>query len=222
MNINTQFKTFALLCALPLSNTFAAQHAAAEPLQAKLAAIDAMSDHEMLCKVFPYSLDFVQQELAHAKQRLQEDNSPAAMVLAKIQAKTHRSARTYWAISNELTSCNDHARKQFLQSQLDNHNAQFTANVKEAQKAANALVVNQPVAAYNYAVSRMSVFHRHAALLLAQKEKLEKEKAQWQQEKHALITRLKGYELLEDGQQIEGMPNVPGGPKMVHKRRGSF
>ena len=40
MNIHAQLKTFALLCALPLSNSFAAQPALASSLQAKLAAIE--------------------------------------------------------------------------------------------------------------------------------------------------------------------------------------
>ena len=223
MNIQTQFTTFALLCALPISYTFAAQPAA-DSLQAKLAAIDAMSDHEMLCKVVPLPLNAAEQVLVYSKQILQENNSQSAMVLAKQQAKSRRLSFKYWATLNEIALCDDHTRKQSLQSQLDNFNAQIYANKKEEQKATNSLSVNQmiPVDAFNYMVRRFNVFHDHATFLLAQKEKLEQEKKQLQQREQALLAENKNLRALEDGQQIEGMPNVPGGPKIEKKRRGSF
>jgi len=236
MNIHIQITTLALLCALPLSNSFAAQP---NSLEAKLAAIDAMPDHEMLSMVMPRSQENAEQLLMDEKNELKQDPF-AANQLPRKEAKIDRLMRKYWATRKELELCNDNAQKQYLQAQRDGFDAQHHAARKEAQEAASSLIVNQtmPLAAYNYQISKLNVFELQASLLLAQKEKLQQkeislqqEKTQLQQEKdqlqqreQSLLAQLKGYQLLEDGLQIEGMPHAPGGVpfKKEHKRRGSF
>jgi len=241
MNIHTQITTLALLCALPVSNSFAAKPAPApRSLEAKLAAIDAMPDHEILSSVMPSSQEDSEQCLVDAKNDLKQDPFLAANQLPKKEAKGNRLVHKYWAALNELESCNDHDQKQYLQAQCDGFKAQCAAALKEAQETTNSLCVNQtmPGDAYNYQTRRSNISQFHASLLLAQKEKLQQEKAQlqqkeiqwqtkesqWQQEKQSLLAQLRGYQLLEDGQQIEGMPHAPGGVpfKKEHKRRGSF
>jgi len=241
MNIHTKFKTLALLCALPLSNTFAAQEAVPpNSLEAKLAAIDAMPDHQILSSVWPRSQERAEQLLMDEKNTFKHDSFLATSQSAKKEAKVHRLVHKYWATHKEFESCNDQAKKQYLQAQRDGFDAQCSAALKEVQETANSLIVNQtmPVAAYNYQVRRLNVYCSHALLLLAKNEKIQQEKdqlqqkeMQWQQEKvqlqqekQSLLAQLRGYQLLEDGQQIEGMPHAPGGVpfKKEHKRRGSF
>jgi len=247
MNIHTQITTLALLCALPLSNSFAAQPAQPNSLEAKLAAIDALPDHEILSMVVPRSQELAEQWLMNKKDELKQDPFPAASQVPKKETKACRLAHKYWVTRKELESCNDHAQKQYLQAQRDGFGAQLVAASKEAQEAQDSLIVNQtmPISAYNYQIRRSTVYHFHASLLLAQKEKLQQKEMQWQQEKEklqqekdqwqqekdqlqqreqSLLAQLKGYQLFEDGQQIEGMPHAPGGVpfKKEHKRRGSF
>jgi len=223
MNIHTQFKTLALLCALPLSNSFAAQP---NSLYAKIAAIDAMPDHEILSIVMPRTHENAEQCLVDCKNDLKQDPFLNANQMPKKHAKVKRLVHKYWVTNKELELCNDNAQKQYLQAQRDGFDAQFAAAKKEEQETLNSLIVNQtmPLATYNYLTRRFNVFQCHASLLLAQKEKLQKEQSQLQQEKQSLLGQLKGYQLLEDGQQIEGMPHAPGGVpfKKEHKRRGSF
>jgi len=230
MNIHTQLKTLALLCALPLSNSFAAQAAQAavhlNSLEAKLAAIDAMPDHEILSMVAPRSQENAEQLLVNWKDELKQDPLIAASQLAKRDAKVYRIVHKYWATHKELELCDDNAQKQYLKAQRDGFNAQCNAANKEMQVAAYSLSVNQtmPIAAYNYQVTRLSVYQLHAALLLAKNEKLQQKEIQLQQKEQSLLAQLRGYQLFEDGQQIEGMPHAPGGVpfKKEHKRRGSF
>jgi len=232
MNIHTQITTLALLCALPLSHSFAAQPAQPNSLEAKLAAIDAMPDHEMLGSVMPISQESAEYRLMDAKDELKQDHF-AANQLPKKDVKVQRLSHKYWTARNELESCNNNAQKQYLQAQSGGFNAQCGAACKEAQETASTLCVNEtmPLAAYNYQVRRSSVYQLHAALLLAKNEKIQQEKDQlqqkemlWQQNEQSLLAQLKGYQLLEDGLQIEGMPHAPGGVpfKKEHKRRGSF
>jgi len=234
MNIHTQLKTFALLCALPSSNSFAAQEAVQpNSLEAKLAAIDAMPDHEILSVVMPKSQELAEQWLMDVKNDLKQDPFLAVNQFPKKQAKAHRLAHKYCATRNELESCHNNAQKQYLQAQCDGFEAQCAAALKEVQETTNSLIVKQtiPLAAYNYQVIRSSMYELQASLLLAKNERLQQKEIQWQQEKdqlqqreQSLLAQLKGYQLLEDGLQIEGMPHAPGGVpfKKEHKRRGSF
>jgi len=241
MNIHTQLKILALLCALPLSNSFAAKPAPPpNSLEAKLAAIDAMSDHEIVSMVMPSSQENTEQLLMDAKNDLKQDPFLAANQLPKKDAKVHRLAHKYWITHKEFESCNNNAQKQYLQAQRDGFNAQCDAAHKEVQEASSVLSVNQAMLmdAYNYQIRSSNVYQLHASLLLAKNEKLQQEKdqlqqkeaqlqqdkAQSQQREQLLLAQLRGYQLLEDGQQIEGMPHAPGGVpfKKEHKRRGSF
>ena len=163
--------------------------------------------------------------MANAKEDLKQDsNDPAVVSLAKKDAQKMRSTCKYLATEKEHASCNDHVVRQQLQQQRETFIVQFDANKKEEQKVVNSLVVNQtmPLSAYIYMARRFNVFSGHASILLAQNENLEQDKAQLQQEKQSLLVQLQEYKLLVDGEQIEGMPNVPGGIKPKHKRRGSF
>jgi len=238
MNIHTQIKTLALLCALPLSNSFAAQAAPGpNSLEAKLAAIDAMSDHEILSSIVPRSQENAEYWLVDSKNYLKQDPFLATSQLPKKEAKAQRLVHKYLATDKEFESCNDHAQKQYLKAQRDGFNAQCVAANKEIQEAGNSIIVNQtmPIAAYSYQVRKLSVYQSHASLLLAQKEKIQQEKEklqqekdqlqiQWQQREQSLLAQMRGYQLFEDGLQIEGMPHAPGGVpfKKEHKRRGSF
>jgi len=219
MNIHTQLKTFALLCALPLSNSFAAKPAPPpNSLEAKLAVIDAMSDHEILGSVIPRFQENAEQWLVDAKTNLKHDPFFAANQLPKKEVKVYRLEHKYWTTNKELELCNDNAQKQYLRAQRDGFYAQYDAVQQEEQEAASSLIVNQamPAAAYNYQVRRLGVYQLHASLLLAQKEKLQQEndqlqqkemlwqakEAQLQQREQSLLAQLQEYKKLGNGQRI--------------------
>jgi len=237
MNIHAQITIIALLCALPLSNSFGAQPAQPHSLEAKLAAINAMPDHEILSMVMPRFQENAEQWLMHEKNDLKQDPFFAKSQLVKKNVKEYRLEHKYWATRKELELCNDYAQKQYLKAQRDGFIAQLGAAMEETQEATNSLGVNKtmPGDAYNYQTRRSNISQFHASLLLAQKEKLQQKEMLWQEEKaqlqiqsqqreQSLLAQLRGYQLFEDGQQIEGMPHAPGGVpfKKEHKRRGSF
>jgi len=239
MNIHTQIKTLALLCTLPLSNSFASQALSAEAsakeevkphsLEAKLAAIDAIPDHEMLSMVVPVSQERAEQWLMEAKNELKQDPFFAANQLPKKHAKTYRLAHKYWATHNELELCNDN---QYLKAQRDGFGAQCNVAGEESQETASALRVNQtmPLSAYNYQLKKSNVYQFHASLLLAKNEKLQQkeslwlqkemqwqrkesllqqEKAQWLEEKQLLSDQQKRYQILVNDQPIQDMADAP-------------
>jgi len=246
MNIYTQFKIFALLCALPLSSTFAAKPAqshekceqttAPNSLEDKLAAIDAMSDHDILCAVLPAPLEYCQRLLVKNMKIFKDCSAaPQTNVLATSEAKKVRLLHKNHVTYNEFEACLDNERKQQLQQQCSSFDVQYNAAKNEVQRVANSFNVNNtiPIPLYNYVIARLDVYSTQASLFRAQKEE---EKSQWQtektqllkretqlqQEKTQLLAQLQGYKLLKDGPQIEGVPNVPGGIKQKPKRRGSF
>jgi hypothetical protein len=235
------FKTLTLLCTISLSSlSFAAAPApqARPSLEDQLAILEAMEDTEIVCKVLPQSQDDAEQSLADVKRIFQDQNSACVKDLRKHQAQYIRLTHQWWAINKEIEGCGDHARRNRLQAQQRELEAKYVVSSAESQKYADSLIWGNmvPLDAYNYKARQSNVFRRHASFLLAQKEKAEKEKIQLQQRdiqwlqkeaqsqirEQALLAQLKGYQRLEDGPQIEGVPNVPGGPKQVIKRRGSF
>jgi hypothetical protein len=221
------FKALTLLCTILLSSlSFAAAPApqARPSLEDQLAILEAMDDAEIVCRVMPASQDQAEQKLAINKRTFQEQDNACAKGLTKHQAKYMRLSHQWWALEKEIDGCGDNARRNHLQAKQREITAKHAVSVAESQKYADSLNSGNMILldAYNYKVYQSCVFQSHASFLLAQKEKAEKEKIQLQQEKQALLAQLKGYQRLEDGPQIEGVPNVPGGPKQVIKRRGSF
>jgi len=220
MNIHTQIKTLALLCALPLSSSFAAQPA--DPLQAKLAAIDAMSDHEVLSAVASHSQEIAERCLVNAKNELKQDPFLASKV-SKKEAKAERLSHKDWATRKEFELCDDNNRKQYLQAHRDSFANQFDAAQQEAQEAGDSLAGNQLDSAYNYQVRRLNVYQHHATLLLAKNEKLQQKEIQWQhekvqlqqdkaqlqQEKQSLLAQLQECKKLVNDQPIQDMPDAP-------------
>jgi len=197
MNIHTQLKILALLCAFPLSNSFGAQPAQPNSLEAKLAAIDVLSDYEILSSVAPVSQEDAEQWLMNSKNDLKQEPFLAANQLPKKHAKTYRLAHKYWATHKELESCNNNDQKQYLQARRDGFDAQYNASFKEVQETTNSLIVSQtmPLAAYNYQVRRSSVYQLHASLLLAKNEKLQQKESLLQQEKDQLLSQCQQKEI---------------------------
>jgi hypothetical protein len=218
------FKALTLLCTILLSSlSFAAAPApqARPSLEDQLAIIDAMDDAEIVCKVVPTSQDYAEQLLAHDKRIFQEQNSSYAKEFTKQEAQHFRLNHQWWALVKEIDGCGDNARRNHLQAKQREITAKHAVSVAEMQKYADSLRSGNMVTleAFNYQVNKLNVFQSHAALLLAQKET---EKKQLQQREQALLTENKNLRNFNDGPQIEGVPNVPGGPKQVIKRRGSF
>jgi hypothetical protein len=234
MNTHTLFKTLTLLCTISLSSlSFAAAPApqARPSLEDQLAILEAMEDTEIVCKVLPQSQDDAEQSLADVKRIFQDQNSACVKDLRKHQAQYIRLTHQWWAINKEIEGCGDHERRNHLQAQQDEISAKYAISDAESQKYADSLRSGNmvPLDAYNYQIQQSNVFRSHASLMLAQKEKAEKEKMQFQQEKaqsqireQALLAENQNLRNFNDGPQMEGVPNVPGGPKQVIKRRGSF
>jgi hypothetical protein len=221
-------------------------------LEDQLAILEAMEDTEIVCKVVPTSQDYAEQSLAHYKRIFQEQNSSYAKEFTKQEAQHFRLSHQYWAIEKEIDGCGDHERRNHLQAQQHEIIAKYAISAAESQKYANSLRSGNmmPLDAYNYQGKQSNVFQCHTSLLLAQKEaekmQLQQEKNQLQQEKQALLVENQNLRNFNDGPQIEGggqqidvsavasqagrhglaeeegVPNVPGGPKQVIKRRGSF
>jgi hypothetical protein len=157
-----------------------------------LAIIDAMDDAEIVCKVVPTSQDYAEQLLAHDKRIFQGQDNACAKGLTKHQAKYLRLGHQWWAINKEIEGCGDHERRNHLQAQQDEISAKYAISDAESQKYADSLRSGNmmPLDAYIYHAYKSNIFQWHASLLLAQKEKAEKE-IQWLQEKQALLAQLK-------------------------------
>jgi len=225
MNIHSSFKNFIVLCALSLSYAFAAQPAqppVPASLQAPFAAIE--TDDDILIKVYPCDQSTAERGLERTKQEFRRCSGDQTIVsLVSAHKNALRAGHKYCVAEKEMQSCNDPVVRQQLQSCLDYLDLQRYAVYNNGQKDVDFLTKDgrMLVSAYNYRTAQVGVLRFQASILLVQKEKAE---AQWQQEKQTLQAQLRGYQLLVDGRQIEGMPNVPGGPAAVKPklvRRGS-
>jgi len=167
---------------------------AADSFEAKLAAIDAMADVDILCEPIPLSRDKTEQDLVHTKVYLANLKQQVPKFFGA-DVQWRRLAHKYWTTCKEIETCNNHGRKQ----QLSVKKQQFDERRQDANglmiKEVNALLHeggNSAVYAYNYRINQMSAL---ANQLLLERIDAEKEKARLQQENQALKAQLRGLSI---------------------------
>jgi len=206
---------------------------AADSFEAKLAAIDAMADVDILCESLPLSRDEAEQCLVERKASL-ADNKQQLSNFFDDEVQKYRVSHKYWTACREIEACNNDERKQ----QLINKKQQFDARVQDIngllRKETDTLLNeggNSAFAAYNYRVRQVRAFANQLRLERIKNEEAEKEKARLQQEKlqsqqeiQALKVQNRNLQAFIDGPQREGVPNVPGGPQLqegIQKKKRS-
>jgi len=229
MHIHTKLILFAFLSALPLSNSFGSAPAqpASPSLEEQLAVIDAMPDEDILCTPAANLNENVAKKIFEkykTKLRTIHLNNPELQQLAMADLVTDRVMQKVHLLHQKLSSCNDPIHKQQLKNQYDAYYSERLKTLDEANKIFQSCRISDrtPKFIITYQIDRARAMSAKGSIWQAQKEKLEREKKQWQQEKQVLLAQNKNLQDFIDGRQVEGLPNVPGGVKQKKERRGSI
>jgi len=196
--------------------------AAAHSSEEKMAVIRAAPNDEVALSLLRSSKQFLRSQMEKNKGRYVSDDSKVAQLHRECDALTMRLAHERNVMLEEVASCHDSWSKYELQKRISQNDRDLSEYWKKFSAERKILAEQNPDTwrlSCNMEILRGNYYHDIASYIFLQHKE---EKAAWQKRERELQAQLSGYDILENGRQIEGMPNVPGGiqpqPKSEKKK----